>query len=142
MVPDRKAKLKNFVPRYNFAPVRLVVGQIMTGALVLACAALASQSSAAANFDGHWSVVIVASRGDCDSTFRYGVEIINGKISTDADATVRGRVSTAGAISIGITSGKQSAAGSGRLRGEKGSGVWQGKGTRGFCSGTWTAERH
>lgn len=128
------AGLKMFAPRNSCSTVRLLVAQILAGVLALGCVAVASSGSAAAtNFDGHWSVVIITNRGDCDPTFRYGVQIINGTISTDAEATVRGRVSATGAVRVILQSGKQWAAGSGHLRGDSGGGVWHGKGTRGVA---------
>ena len=137
----RNAELKMFATRNSCPKVRLLVAQILAGILALGCVGVASPGSAATSFDGHWSVVIVTKRGDCDPTLRYGIQIVNGTISTDADAVVRGRVSATGAVSVTLQSGKQWAAGSGRLRGDSGAGVWQGQGTRGSCSGTWTAER-
>jgi len=130
-----------FAPRKSYPTVRPLVDQILAGIIALGWAVAANPSSAATNFDGHWSVVIITNRGDCDPTFRYGVQIVNGTISTGAEATVRGRVSATGAISVTLQFGKQSATGSGHLRGNSGAGVWQGRGTRGSCSGTWTAER-
>jgi len=131
---------KIFASQNSRLTVRLL-GQIMAGVIALGCVAVVSPGSAANNFDGHWSVVITTNRGDCDPTFRYALQIINGAITTDAEATVRGRVSATGAIRVTLQSGQQWAAGSGRLRGNSGGGVWQGNGTRGSCSGTWTAER-
>jgi len=137
----RNGELKMFAPRNSCPTVRLLVAQILAAVLALGCVAVASPGSAATSFDGHWSVVTITNRGGCDPTFRYGVQIVNGTISTDAEATVQGRVSATGAVRVTLQSGKQWAAGSGHLRGDSGSGVWQGKGTRGSCSGTWTAER-
>ena len=138
----QEIELKLFAPpRKGHQTARLLFTQILSGILALGCSVVADLASAATTFDGHWSVVIITNRGECDPTFRYGLQIANGTIGADAAATVQGRVSAAGTVRVSVQSGDQRAAGSGRLSGERGSGVWRGKGTRGSCSGTWIAER-
>jgi hypothetical protein len=138
----RDIELKLVAPPCNgHQTAQLFFTRILSGILALACLVAADLASAATTFDGHWSVVIITDHGECDPTFRYGLQIANGTISADAAATVQGRVSAAGTVRVIVQSGDQRAAGSGRLSADRGSGVWRGKGTRGSCSGTWLAER-
>jgi len=137
----RHIELKLAAPRRNgHQTTRLFFTRILSGILALGCTVVANLACAATLFDGHWSVVTITNRGECDPTFRYGLQIANGTISADASATVQGRVSAAGAR-VTVQSGDQWAAGSGRLSGDRGGSIWRGKGTRGLCSGTWIAER-
>jgi hypothetical protein len=116
--------------------------------LVLGCVAAANPASARADlglarskYDGDWSVVIVTRRGACDPAFRYGVQIADGTIQAVGLATVQGRVSSSGAVRVVVQSGNEWAEGFGHLARAGGRGLWHGRGTRGACSGTWTAQR-
>jgi hypothetical protein len=95
-------------------------------------------------FDGPWSVQINTRSGACDPSLRYGLQISNGVVSNAGGApiAVSGRVAPSGAVRVSVSSGDQSASGSGRLTRMTGSGTWRGQGSRGFCAGTWVAERH
>jgi hypothetical protein len=42
---------------------------------------------------------------------------------------------------VSVSSGGASASGGGRLHGNSGGGSWSGHGTRGPCSGRWSASR-
>lgn len=119
---------------------RRLCTHILAGVLALGGIAAASPASAATSFDGDWSVVFITHRGNCDPAFRYGVQIANGSLGA-AGATVVGRVSADGAVRATVRSDSQWASGSGHLGRNRGSGVWWGKGSRGACSGVWTAER-
>lgn len=137
----RHIELRPVAPgRNGHQTTRLFFTQILSGILALGCAVVANLACAATPFDGHWSVVIITNRGECDPTFRYGLQITDGTISADV-ASVQGRVSAAGIARVTVQSGDQSATGSGRLSGDRGGGVWRGNGMRGSCSGTWIAER-
>jgi hypothetical protein len=94
-------------------------------------------------YDGDWSVLIQTRRGACDPAIRYGVEITNGVVtsSNSGPATVQGRVTPRGGVSVSVRSGPQWANGSGRLARTYGGGIWQGQGTSGACEGTWQAQR-
>jgi hypothetical protein len=107
-------------------------------AAVIAAAALTTAADAA-SFDGGWSVSIQTTRGSCDPTYNVGINISNGVIS--GPAGVQGRVSSSGAVSVSVSSGGSSASGSGRLHGNAGGGSWSGHGSRGPCSGRWSASR-
>ena len=105
-----------------------------------------STAHAQAQFNGSWSVVIYTRSGPCDSNYRYGVSIYNGVISGGGGASMSGRVTRSGQVSVSVSSGGQSAYGSGRLvvdrRGNgRGSGSWRGRGSQGTCSGSWAASR-
>ncbi len=95
-------------------------------------------------YDGAWSVNIVVSRGDCNSNALYGVVITNGSVryAGGANVAVSGRVTSKGSVSVHVSSGSQSASGSGRLSlNGSGGGNWSGQGTNGRCSGRWSAQR-
>lgn len=105
-------------------------------------AAAAPEAIAASPYDGYWSVVIVTQRGSCEPAYRSAVSISNGNVSGgDGFASVYGRVSRGGQVSVVVTSGTQNARGNGRLGRSTGSGVWAGQGTAGRCSGRWSAQR-
>jgi hypothetical protein len=112
------------------------------GALVAGSAAFAASSTsnaAAPRYDGLWSVLIVTEKGDCDRGYRYPIRIANGELVNGGQDpfTITGKVEPTGAITVRVSHGDKSAAGSGRLAGNSGEGQWQG----GSCSGSWTAER-
>ena len=94
-------------------------------------------------FDGRWSVVIHTQSGSCGAEYRYGVQIINGNITTDAgeSAGVSGRVLPNGAISVSVSSGGANAVGQGRLSPTNGSGTWRGQSSGESCAGVWQAAR-
>ena len=93
------------------------------------------------NFDGAWSVLIVTQKGTCDRAYRYPVQIQNGLVgyAGSASFTVSGKVGDAGAVTVTVARGSQSATGTGRMSATDGSGTWTA--ASGECSGTWTAER-
>lgn len=93
-------------------------------------------------FDGIWSVEIVTYAGDCQRGYRYPLRISQGRVGKaddDPNYNVAGAVSRTGAIGVTVVGGGQTASGTGRLRGNVGTGVWQT--ANGECSGRWTAER-
>jgi len=100
-------------------------------------------AGAPSTFDGSWTVVIVTESGQCDRAYRYGLAIRDGRVLYEGEAAVNvaGSVSASGAVNVRVSSGSQHADGSGRLTKENGSGKWQGSGSSGACSGSWSAER-
>jgi hypothetical protein len=114
---------------------------LSAGAMFSAC----STASAQSQFNGNWSVVIYTTRGACDPSYRTSVYIQNGHVSGSGGVNVAGRVSASGQVRVSVSSGEQSASGSGRLsvRGGvgQGSGTWSGRGSQGTCAGTWVASR-
>ena len=95
-------------------------------------------------FDGAWSVNIQVTRGECNSNVLYGVVITNGSVryAGGANVAVGGTVTPKGAVSVRVSSGGQSASGTGRLSlSGSGGGSWSGVGDKGRCSGRWSAQR-
>jgi hypothetical protein len=93
-------------------------------------------------YDGDWSVLILTRGGACEPSVRYGVQIADGMVINGGGiATVQGRVSRSGTVSVIVRSGKQWANGSGRLGRNRGGGAWRGQGASGACHGAWVAER-
>ena len=94
-------------------------------------------------FDGPWSVLIETRAGDCQASFRYGVEIENGEVlnAGGAPVSLAGRVAPSGAVRVSVAAGGQEAHGAGRLTRSSGSGTWRGQGSAGSCAGVWEAER-
>jgi hypothetical protein len=94
-------------------------------------------------FDGRWSVVIHTQAGGCGPEYRYGVQIINGNITTDAgeSAGVSGRVLPNGAVSVSVSAGGANAVGQGRLSPTNGGGTWRGQSSGESCAGVWQAAR-
>ena len=93
-------------------------------------------------YDGSWNVVINGQTGDCQGTFNYSVRIVNGIIGYGGDASVSGRVSPNGGVSVRVAGGDRSAVGSGRLSRNFGSGQFRGRSAGGgVCAGSWVAQR-
>jgi hypothetical protein len=94
-------------------------------------------------YDGSWSVLIITQSGPCERAYRYGVQISNGRVfGGDGSANLQGRVAQNGAVRVSVSAGDQRADGSGRLSRDRGSGLWQGQGSSGTCTGRWEAQRH
>jgi hypothetical protein len=62
-------------------------------------------------------------------------------VSGGGGASVSGRVSNSGAVSVVVSSSIGSARGSGHLSRNSGSGSWNGQSQQGRCSGVWSAQR-
>ena len=105
--------------------------------LVVAFAWIAVPATAFAHtvYDGDWSVLIFTRGGACEPSVRYGVQIADGMVINGGGiATVQGRVTRSGTVSVIVRSGNQWPNGSGRLGRNRGGGAWRGQ-------GTWVAER-
>jgi hypothetical protein len=113
------------------------------GVACVAVAGPAAARSARDAFDGDWSVVITTQSGACDPSFRYGLRISNGQVLNNGSSNVdvQGRVTPKGMVRVDVQGGGQWASGTGRLDLTRGSGVWQGQGNAGDCTGTWAAQR-
>jgi hypothetical protein len=112
--------------------------------LAAATALLApAPASARTPYDGQWSVLILTKNGPCDAAYRYGLSIRNGQVFYEGSAAVNvaGKVVSNGTVNVRVWSGSQGASGSGRLGKSTGGGKWQGTGSMGTCTGTWSAER-
>jgi hypothetical protein len=100
----------------------LVLGSALFGQLVAPASALAG-----ARFDGQWNIVFVTQRGDCDPSYNFTVDVLNGNISHPNILTFRGHVAPSGAARASVRVGERSASGSGTLSGTIGHGVWRGR---------------
>jgi len=94
----------------------------------------------AGNYDGTWTVTIFTEKGNCPSSLRYSVHVARGRVlGDDQSYQVNGSVAANGATYVTVSEKGQSASGSGRLSGNRGSGRWRTH--SGECAGQWTAER-
>jgi hypothetical protein len=104
--------------------------------------AVATAAPARTIYDGSWSVLIVTQRGNCDRAYRYGIEIVNGRVLYGGGAVnFSGQVSRGGQVRVNVSSGGGRASGSGRLSRNVGRGSWSGVSGADRCSGYWEAER-
>ena len=111
--------------------------------LVVAVAWIAVPAAAFARtvYDGEWSVLILTRGSACETSLRQGVQIADGMVDNGGGvASVQGRVTRNGAVSVAVRSGDQWANGSGRLGRNRGGGSRRGQGTSGAGHGTWVAE--
>jgi hypothetical protein len=118
--------------------------RLTTIAAVAACAlAVADGAQARGSFDGSWTVSVQGRSGSCaGANTSYNLQIVNNNVRYyGGDAQVSGRVSPGGAVFVRVVSGDRSASGSGRLRGNIGSGTFRGYAQGGPCAGSWTAQR-
>jgi hypothetical protein len=125
--------------------IRLLTTPLLTLLAVLSALLCAwmPRPAAAADFDGKWSVLVVTDKGTCDRAYRYEVAVRNGRVSYIGDASINlaGTVTPNGAVTVGISRGKQRADGTGRISASAGAGRWHGRSSAGECSGHWEAER-
>jgi hypothetical protein len=125
-------------------PNRLISRSLIAGAAMLATtlSADARAASAQRSFDGSWSVLIVSDYGSCGGAYRYGVQISNGRVLSDASGVdIFGRVSPRGQVSVQVRQGDNQATGTGRLSEASGGGRWSGASPYQRCGGHWAAER-
>ena len=120
---------------------RAIAPALSALAILAATVPASAPAAAKSNFDGAWSVLIVTQKGECDRAYRYPVKIENGSVgyAGSASFTVSGKVGDAGAVTVTVARGSQSATGTGRMSATDGAGTWTA--ASGDCSGTWTAER-
>jgi hypothetical protein len=114
---------------------------VVAAAAAIAAVTAADAAYARTSFDGPWNVQIMTQRGECDSGLGFGVDIRDGTVRGYGGFDVSGRVAPNGAVAVRISSGGASANGSCRLTGSSGRGSWRGNGSRGACSGSWSASR-
>ena len=102
-----------------------------------------SGAQARSPYDGSWNVAVYGQAGACQGGFyQLSVQIVNGNILyVGGDASVSGRVSSSGAVAVGISTADSRAVGSGRLSRNSGSGTYRGQSSSGACAGTWTGQR-
>ena len=88
-------------------------------------------------------MLIVTQAGDCDTAYRYAVNIEKGAVRYSGDAAVdfSGHVDAGGNVKVNIRLSGANAEGCGRLSGARGAGTWKGKSATAECRGRWEAER-
>jgi hypothetical protein len=94
-----------------------------------------------ATFDGTWSVSVATTAGPCDASFRFPLQIANGRVFSRDISGVYGRVDRRGTIRVSIRQPGRAAYGAGRLGGNSGAGRWSGASSSGRCLGVWQASR-
>jgi hypothetical protein len=109
----------------------------------LAGSQLGAQSPAFAGprFDGQWNLVFVTQRGDCDPSYNFTVDVVNGNISHPNILTFSGHVASSDAVHASVRVGQKYASGSGTIAGGIGRGIWSGRSGKSRCAGTWAAQR-
>ena len=115
------------------------------GTTMLICVVITSASNVAdarTDYDGTWSLFVETQSGDCAPTYEFEVQIIDGVVSYQGPANVRGRVSPGGAVSVSVSTEAQYGSGSGKLTRGSGRGHWSGRSTTQRCTGSWTAQRY
>ena len=120
--------------------LRLMIAPTLAAVLLLASTpSNAARRVGGSAYDGTWSVAIYTLRGDCGSV-RVAARIAGGRVySKDESYQANGAVGANGVIRVSVASGRLSAAGSGRLSLNSGTGSW--RSSRGECSGSWSATR-
>jgi len=122
---------------------RTIKSVIFAALLLGSATAGAPPAALAADQDGSWSVLIITEQGSCDRGYRYNVNVSNGHVSYQGDASVdlSGTVAPSGLVKVSIRLGSKGADGSGRLSGQTGAGTWHSVGSNASCAGRWEAER-
>lgn len=106
-------------------------------AVALLVAGASSASAAGKDFDGVWSVNVIASDASCP-THTIPVQVSDGSISFSGfGATGSGEVSENGAIRIRIAMNEKVVRISGRAHGREASGSW--RTAPAGCAGHWSA---
>jgi hypothetical protein len=78
--------------------------------LVVAVAWIAVPAAAFARtvYDGEWSVLILTRGSACETSLRHGVQIADGMVNNGGGvASVQGRVTRNGVVSVAVRSGDQ-----------------------------------
>jgi hypothetical protein len=90
-------------------------------------------------FDGRWSVRVVASTDECDDNFSISLNIDDGAVSYGGlfGAVATGNVTDSGLLTARVSSGADVVNASGELENARGSGKWVSPN----CKGFWTARK-
>lgn len=80
--------------------------------------------------------------GSCDPTYNFSINVNNGILTHPNLVKFRGYVRRSGAVRASVTVHEKYAAGTGRLAGDTGHGIWSGHAGTDRCSGYWTAQRN
>jgi len=141
MAAKRTIMSKKFLPTLSILKLLarpLIVCLVLAGSHLLT----SRQAFAGTRFDGTWNLAFVTQRGDCDPSYNFMVDVVNGNITHPNILTFRGRVAPSGAVVASVRVGQKYASGSGRLSGVSGRGVWTGRSGEARCAGTWAAQRN
>ena len=131
-------RVRRYKTRFSRAAKALVACLAFAGVLL----GTHSPVLASSRFDGQWNLVFLTQRGDCDPSYNFTVDVVNGNISHPNILTFRGRVAPSGAVRASVRVGQKSASGSGKISGSIGRGVWSGSSGQSRCTGTWAAQRN
>jgi hypothetical protein len=139
-------KIRSSMTRSSTMPGRIMPAIMvpLLGIAIVAGAGLGSiERAAAANFDGSWTVTILTERGACDRSGSVRVDIRNGNLiyTGGGGVDVRGHVSNSGQVQVRVATDGQNGSGTGKLSAASGGGSWHGTGTKGICSGHWSAQK-
>ena len=110
-------------------------------AAIAGLAAMVPPAHARTPYDGSWDLVFVTQMGACDPSYNFTVNISDGIVSHPNLVRFWGRVARSGAVRASVTVSDRYAAGSGRLSGRTGRGIWSGYSGRARCAGYWIARR-
>jgi hypothetical protein len=124
--------------------ISMIALRLATIAVGAACVlAFADGAQARGPYDGSWTVSVQGRSGSCaGANTSYNLQIVNNNVHYyGGDARVSGRVNRGGAVFVRVASAQGNANGSGRLRGNTGSGTFRGYAQGGPCTGTWYAQR-
>jgi hypothetical protein len=116
MAAKRTIMSNKFLPILRLLARPLIICLILAGSHPL----ISRQAFAGTRFDGTWNLVFVTQRGDCDPTYNFMVDVVNGNITHPNILTFRGRVAPSGAVVASVRVGVRYASGSGRLSGVSG----------------------
>ncbi len=102
-------------------------------------------TAAPADYNGTWSVQLLTENGSCDRSYTYTIAVQDGQVryhqqsEDEPKVRVTGSIGNDGRVNLGIRRSLASAAASGKLQGNGGSGAWKVEFLG--CSGRWTAQR-
>jgi type 1 fimbria pilin len=113
-----------------------ILTMIFVSALTAAATLAAAPATAQTPYDGLWNVTIMTKAGSCEPQTRSTLTVTDGKVSA-AGADVTGSIGREGLVRVTIAG----AYANGQLRGNAGSGRWNGASAGVPCSGRWEASR-
>jgi len=116
--------------------------KLIATALCGACLIVATAAEARTSYDGPWNLVFVTQRGSCDATYNFSVNVTDGIVTHPNLVRFTGHVAKSGVVHASVTVVDKYASGSGKLTGDTGRGVWNGRAAGERCSGYWTAQRN
>lgn len=127
------------IDRSGFSAFARAMNKLYCISLTAALSVCAVSGSAAAqtDYDGFWSVDVVALDGAC-GTGTIGLEVRDGAVAfVGFGATAEGAIGSNGLLRANIKHGDNVVRAKGALKGEIGRGSW----TSSECAGQWTARR-